>query len=288
MPKDIWAKAYESACSDPRLTPADFRVYIAVRIRTGDKGGCWEIVETIGTRAAMSGRNAQKSLNKLLKLGYLVSIPDHSKKTGRRLELTNSVLPPTTDRVKKGDESVLPGVTNSSPNIDQGIRPSSTPTTKTTGEAVEESSSSSSSSEVASLGGGEKSPDHQDFSQHEYLEAEGIAYHLFDWSDAVSTRVRKLCQDFGGEGAIAALQAAAARIYNNGSAIDWSYVEGIAKNQKREGGAMSRSKTGRRLAELDEFVKEFASKPPKVKPSKTRPMTYFTLPPLPTPDEGNP
>jgi hypothetical protein len=128
MSHDPWAKAYESACSDKRLNARDFRVYIAVRIRTGESGSCWESIETIGKRAGgMSGRSVQRSLEVLKLHNYLSEAADPSRKTKRRLELADPVMVTATGSARHHDRIGNPAMTVLSPNQDHGSRSGSIP-----------------------------------------------------------------------------------------------------------------------------------------------------------------
>src|SRR3954471_6768118 len=101
---DAWAKVHESACSDARLSSTDFRVFVAVKIRAGEGGSCWESLETIAGRAGgISKKSVQRSLSVLRQHGYLDQVADRNKKVGRRL-----VVPPAVPRLAAAIEVPAP------------------------------------------------------------------------------------------------------------------------------------------------------------------------------------
>jgi hypothetical protein len=127
LAKDRWTKVFDSACSDSRLKDGDLRVLIAVKLRTGDSGACWESVEKIGKRAGgKKPKTVQRSISRLKDLGYLVETLDPSIKTGRRLTLASGISRdakvPQSDLTRTLDKSDAPPWTNLTYNIDQLIK----------------------------------------------------------------------------------------------------------------------------------------------------------------------
>jgi hypothetical protein len=88
LPHDIAA--------DPRLSPTDVRVLLALLFWARSKADCWPSDRSIGLRVGRSVRTVQRVLGRLESLGLVGRSPDPGNPTGRRIVLRHRCHTPTT------------------------------------------------------------------------------------------------------------------------------------------------------------------------------------------------
>ena len=88
--KPAFAQLPHSIAADPRLTPVDTRVLLALLYWTRDKALCWPCDRSIASRVARSVQTVQRSLRRLQALGLIAREkvePSDLNRTGRVIRL---------------------------------------------------------------------------------------------------------------------------------------------------------------------------------------------------------